>query len=279
MNLSTNAANEILRQYDLTCKESPTLLSTNEKTTVYRCGQYVIKQSDDVWLLKTEALMLRTLAKADLPVPTLYGVGERGLVSGYIDHEKSTDADEKEIARLLAMLHAHHAKAYGFEQDTTIGPFCQSNPWTSSWCKFFCEQRILPFAASCEKEGHLHARYMVRIEKLMYKLPDLIIEPEAPSLLHGDVWQGNVLTCKEGIVFIDPACYYGHPEIELAFIAMFDTFKKRFFECYNDYRRIELGFFEERIYLYQLFPYLVHVRAFGDSYMSGVERILKRFGC
>lgn len=281
MSLSINVANEILRQYDLTCKEPPSLLSTNSAATIFHCDRTIIKQSDDLWLLKTEALMLQTLKRAGLLVPHVYGVGDRGLVSEYIPSNGGINkACEIEAADMLVALHENTAKAFGFEQDTTIGPYPQSNPWTASWKTFYAEQRLLPFTLACEKEGRLSALHVKRMEKLLYKLPDLISEPKKPSLLHGDVWGGNVLT-RDGHIaaFIDPACYYGHFEMELAFIAMFNTFGKAFFHRYNEQRLIEPGFFEERLYLYQLFPYLVHVRAFGGSYVGGVEDILRRFGC
>lgn len=280
MSLSINAANEILRQYDLACNKV-TLLSANSAASIYCCGKVVIKQSDDLWLLETEALMLRTLKRAGLPVPKVIGVGERGLVTQFIESSGHLNRNcEIEAADMLASLHTHTAKAYGFEQETTIGPFRVNNDWNPSWVTFFAEQRIFPFAVLCEQEGQLSALHVTRIEKLLYKLPDLLHLPKAPALLHGDIWGGNILTCKGKIAaFIDPACFYGHPEMELAFIAMFNTFKEAFYARYDEHHTILPGFFEERCHVYQLFPYLVHVRAFGETYISGMERILKRFGC
>lgn len=47
------------------------------------------------------------------------------------------------------------------------------------------------------------------------------VRSEHPSLLHGDIWSGNVL-CKGGeAVYIDPAIYYGNYEMELVFITLF----------------------------------------------------------
>jgi fructosamine-3-kinase len=98
-------------------------------------------------------------------------------------------------------------------------------------------------------------------------------------LIHGDVWTTNVLASGEEITaFLDPAIYFAHSEIELAFTKLFGTFGRSFFDHYHQLRPIEAGFFEERCDLYNLYPLLVHVRLFGGTYVASVERILKRFG-
>ena len=78
--------------------------------------------------------------------------------------------------------------------------------------------------------------------------------------------------------FIDPAVYYGHPETELAFITLFNTFGDPFFDAYHALRPIRPGFFELRRDIHNLYPLLVHARLFGSSYLDGVERVIARLG-
>ena len=78
--------------------------------------------------------------------------------------------------------------------------------------------------------------------------------------------------------FLDPAIYYGHPEIELAFITLFNTFGEAFFHRYHALRPIAPGFFEQRRDLYNLYPLLVHVRLFGGGYVPPIERTLAGLG-
>jgi fructosamine-3-kinase len=121
---------------------------------------------------------------------------------------------------------------------------------------------------------------LARIETLAGKLERWLFEPSAPSLLHGDIWSGNVLVRGDRIVgLIDPAVYYGHAEMELAFITLFNTFGDTFFRRYHELRPIEDGFFGERRDLYNLYPLLVHVRIFGGGYVQAVDRTLRRYGC
>ena len=110
-------------------------------------------------------------------------------------------------------------------------------------------------------------------------LDALITEPSAPRLVHGDVWGAN-LRVRDGrvVAFLDPACYYAHPEVELAYIDWFDGAGAAFFDAYDDRRGIDPGFFEQRSPIYALFPLLEHVRVFGSAYVSAVQDALETLG-
>ena len=127
--------------------------------------------------------------------------------------------------------------------------------------------------------GRLPDEDLRRIDRLAGTLDEHIPEPEAASLIHGDVWGGNVVSDNGGIAaFLDPAIYHADPEIELAFITLFGTFGESFFERYGEILPIQDGFFESRRDLYNLYPLLVHVRLFGGGYLGAVQSTLERFG-
>ena len=129
------------------------------------------------------------------------------------------------------------------------------------------------------RAGRLPEELFKRLEAFAGKIENWIAEPKHPSLIHGDLWGGNVLSGQGRIAgFVDPAIYYADPEIELAFSTMFTTFGQPFFKRYGEIRPIAPGFFEERRDIYNLYPLLVHVRLFGSGYVSGVEHTLARFG-
>jgi fructosamine-3-kinase len=114
-----------------------------------------------------------------------------------------------------------------------------------------------------------------RVEKLATALPGLLQASPAPALLHGDLWSGNVLAADARVsALIDPACYYGHGEVDLAMLQLFVHPGAAFFETYG---ALEPGH-GERIAIYQLWPALVHLRLFGKQYLPLAERLLSAAG-
>jgi fructosamine-3-kinase len=75
-------------------------------------------------------------------------------------------------------------------------------------------------------------------------------------------------------VFIDPAVYFGHREVDLAMTHMFGGFDQRFLESYEEVLPLEPGF-DRRIDIHNLYPNLVHLVLFGRSYLGNVERVLR----
>ncbi|MDQ3458750.1 MAG: fructosamine kinase family protein [Deinococcota bacterium] len=231
--------------------------------------------------LGLEAAMLRFLAKrSSLPVPQVFYAEDDLLVLEYVENDGKVSATtETHAAELLAELHSLSAPRFGFEQDTVIGPLVQPNPWTGSWLAFYREQRLGAMAQEAYRAGTLDETLLGRLERLVDDLDTFIGEPEAPSLVHGDVWSGNVLVRRGRIAaFIDPALYYADAEVELAFIALFHTFGRRFFEVYSQHRPSREGFLERRKEVYSLYPLLVHARLFGAPYDARVAGTLARIG-
>ncbi len=235
--------------------------------------------------LALEGWMLRYLAEnSSLPVPGVIHASDRLLLLELLPTDGTIDeAAERDAARHLAALHRVTTERFGLERDTLIGPLPQPNPPSDRWLPFFAEQRLLYMGGLAVEAGQLPGAMLRRVEALAGRLDSWLDEPAVPSLVHGDMWTGNVL-CRRGAGgsriagFIDPAIYYGHSEIELAYATMFNTFGRAFFDEYQTIRPVAPGFFEARRDLYNLYPLLVHVRLFGGGYVGSVERILRRFG-
>jgi fructosamine-3-kinase len=232
--------------------------------------------------LELEAFMLGELDRlSELPVPRVHYAARDLLVMDFIETDGGgiSASVERHAGELIAKLHATARQHFGYSRDTLIGPLHQPNPETEKWLPFFRDQRLLTMAREAHREGSLPSILFARIERLAERIEDYLIEPRFPSLLHGDLWTGNVLVRQGRIAgFVDPAIYFGSPEIELAFTTMFGTFGKSFFEAYESHLPLEPGFHELRASLYNLYPTLVHVRLFGSGYLPPIERTLARIG-
>jgi fructosamine-3-kinase len=231
--------------------------------------------------LEREAYMLRYLReKSDLPVPEVYHGSETLLLMEFVEGSSHFSKEaERHAAELLAALHGVTSATYGHERNTLIGGLNQPNPPTESWTDLFREHRLLYMANVVHEAGRLPAEDLLRVERLSEKLDELIEDPNPPALIHGDVWSANVLAREDRITaFLDPALYYADPEIELAFISLFDSFGNTFLERYAEIRGIDRTFFETRRDLYNLYPLLVHTYYFGGGYLNSVRNTLDRFG-
>jgi len=218
--------------------------------------------------LTVEARMLRYLARHGLAVPDVLSSDEDLLVLSYVEGDGPiTPAVERDLADRLAALHATAADGFGFPFDTLCGPVPQPNPWTDRWIPFYRKHRLAPVRERCLDASVLDPAPDRRLGTVLDRLDELLVEPPEPGLVHGDVWAGNVLTDGRRVTaFLDPACYYAHPEIELAYVDWAGAVGRPFFERYDDRRGIQAGFFPERRFAYRLYPLLVHLLLFGSPY-------------
>ena len=93
------------------------------------------------------------------------------------------------------------------------------------------------------------------------------------------MWANNLIADGDTIAaFLDPACSYGHAEVDLAYCAFVGT-SGAFFEAYDRARGIDPGFRDGRLAVYRLLPELEHVRHFDtDGYRGSVDATLSTLG-
>lgn len=176
----------------------------------------------------------------------------------------------------LAQLHMSTQKYFGYPMDNYIASLPQKNELKASWIEFFIECRLEPMIGKAYYEGMVNLDFL-KIFRNCYKSFENLFPKEKPSLLHGDLWSGNIMVGKNGgPALIDPAVYYGHREVDLAFSRLFGGFDESFYHSYQNVFPLEPGF-NERKDVYNLYPLLVHLLLFGKSYISGIERIIKKF--
>ncbi len=182
----------------------------------------------------------------------------------------------EDLGQSLARLHHHTAEQFGFAHDNFIGSTHQPNGWMADGFAFFAERRLFFQARLAQRNGRLTSEQVGQVERLAARLPS-ILPAQPASLLHGDLWSGNVISDPNGApALIDPAVWYGWAEADLAMTALFGGFPERFYQAYANYRPLTPGY-RQRFPLYNLYHLLNHLNLFGVGYLGEVEMILRQF--
>ena len=203
-------------------------------------------------------------------------VGYSFLLLEFIKSSGKISTYWETFAQELAAMHkADVGKEFGFSQDNFIGARPQQNTPAISWISFFRDQRLAPqFKAA---DSYFTAADREKITKLLDNMDRFLIEPEQPSLLHGDLWSGNVMCGSDGkAMLIDPACYVGHREADLAMTELFGGFPQSFYDTYKEAFPLQPGY-EERRDLYNLYQLLNHLNLFGPTYLEPVLSIVGEY--
>ncbi len=232
-----------------------------------------------------EAAGLRALREAGSPlvVPEVVAVeAEAGnrpgfLLMQWIETGRRGVGFWEDFGRDLAALHRRTAGRYGFDGDNFIGRAPQRNRWADAWPTFFRACRLAPQVATARKQGRWQRAWDAPLDALYRRLDDLLPPHPPASLLHGDLWSGNVLATRAGrAALVDPAAYYGHREADLAMTELFGGFAPAFYAAYRAAWPLETGYAERRE-VYNLYHLLNHLNLFGGGYAEAVASILKRF--
>ncbi|MDZ7707124.1 MAG: fructosamine kinase family protein [Trueperaceae bacterium] len=219
---------------------------------------------------RREARMVRAIRARGVPVPEVIAVDAHVLVLGVVPDRGTLDAAWGDLARVLTTLHEPSSVAtpYGWEEDDAFGPLAIPNAAADDWPTFWAERRLLAHAA------RLPADLARRVERLAADVPGRLPARPIPALLHGDLWTGNVLADGSRVsALIDPACYHGHAEVDLAMLTLFGSPAPAFWDAYP----VEPGWHERRP-IYQLWPAIVHRLLFGEAYRPMASRLLSEAG-
>ena len=243
-----------------------------------------------------EAHNLKAIADTKtIATPKVLGIGtDDGEEVGYsfllLNFVELGNLDEKfweKFAETLANMHKAEIKSFlpkesydkglrfGFYEDNYIGRTKQDNSPKEKWIDFFRDNRLSP-------QFKLAEQYFIKsdfklIDKLLDNLDNFLVEPEKPSLLHGDLWAGNVMcdTTPQAIL-VDPACYVGNPEADIAMTELFGGFSGKFYDAYKTTGLLQPNYSERRD-LYNLYHLLNHLNMFGKSYFPAVKSILEKY--
>ena len=215
-----------------------------------------------------EARTLQAIAAAGCPAAQVVATSDKWLVMDRLPQGFPTKAGWAEAGHAICDLHATVGPHFGWKEDFAIGPAPQPAIVSDDWPAFWAEHRLLAWPET------LPADIAQRLERLAARLPDLLPRQPRASLLHGDLWHGNLVFDSGFKGLIDPACYYGDAEVDLAALTTFGMPPAEFFAAYGPCPE---GW-EHRRPIYRLWIAILHLRLFGESYRGMVERCLQAAG-
>jgi len=255
-----------------------------------RC-ELVVKASGSKPLEKMflgEGLGLKALgASGSMAVPEVFAMedgfdGGSFLVMEYMD--MSGRADQEEFGRRMAEMHLAEPLAkearegrFGFQVDNTIGDTPQPNMWTAgsgtpAWVEFFREKRI-GHQVKLARDARLRRQWDETL-KATNGLADLFEGLDVkPSVLHGDLWSGNMAAVDGKPCIFDPAVYYGHHEAEWG-MSWCASLGPAFWKGYRSLIPKDEGF-ERRFALYEAYHQLNHYNLFGGGYYNRAYGLLQ----
>ncbi|KAK9461440.1 Fructosamine/Ketosamine-3-kinase [Lipomyces oligophaga] len=191
---------------------------------------------------------------------------------------------ERKLARKVAAMHTARpqSQVYGLPsgEPTCCGSTELFNQPTTSWSEFFTIHRL---RFICDENARQNG-----FDSTMNRLVNLVIEKavpalleavkSSPSLIHGDLWRGNVgsiripdsnnpTTYVEEPVIYDSCAYYADSEFELGIMKMFGGFSSVFWDEYHTLvpKKEPVRDYDDRLRLYQAFHELNHSAMFGGG--------------
>jgi fructosamine-3-kinase len=230
--------------------------------------------------VEAEGLERLRAAGSDLVIPGVLDTGESEggwswLLLEWLEPESPATEFDRVLGKGLAGLHRVSEGGWGAPVDGFIGRLAQANAPAKDWSEFWWGRRLHPQLQLAYGSGLLVPS--PEWERLREIQPALLAAAEAdgPSLLHGDLWSGNVMASRAGPALVDPSVYQGHREVDLAMSELFGGFGRDFYASYEDAWPLQAGH-RERRWVYQLYYLLVHVNLFGASYVARTRDILAR---
>lgn len=230
-------------------------------------------------MFAAEARGLEVMAASQtlrVPQPICFGddQSQSYIVLEYL--EMAASANQRQLGEQLAAMHRVSAEQFGWQINNTIGITPQQNDWMQDWPAFWSQQR-LGFQLQLAAENGYGGELQTLGEKLLLRMPVLFSGREIkPSMLHGDLWGGNVAGLSDTTpVIFDPALYYGDRETDLAMSYLFGGFSADFYASYNNAYALDDGFAVRKIF-YNIYHIINHLNMFGGGYHGQAVQMLQR---
>ena len=211
--------------------------------------------------------------------PIVVNSNQKYLVMSFIDNDNlQPHVTYDDLLNAIISIHSRKSTFYGFNFDTQIGGLKQINSKTQNWVEFYRDKRLNYIFELINKNEPMDKDINTKIELLLKKIVNFIPNKPVSSLLHGDLWEGNILFKNQRFVgFIDPGSFYGHNELEVSYLRWFNPkfIDENFLNKYNDHISIDKYYLKYEP-IYQLYYSLLNVYLWDNSYIEDVRKLLEK---
>ena len=242
--------------------------------------KYYYKNNDEFNAIKSETDNLLFFNRQKFnQFPSIINYNDNLLIMSYINNDDDQpNQTNDDLLNSIISLHSNKSKNYGFSFDTQIGGLKQINSSSKNWLEFYRDKRLTYIFDLVNKNQPMDETINTKIDLLIKKMDNFIPNKPISSLLHGDLWEGNILfKNKKFVGFIDPGSFYGHNELEISYLRWFNPkfIDENFLDKYNDHIKIDKYYLEYEP-IYQLYYSLLNVYLWDRSYIEDVRKLLEK---
>ncbi len=227
--------------------------------------------------ITSEAKNLKYLNKKFDFFPKLIKFNNNYLIIQCFENDNcKPNITNSDFLQSIIKIHSISNNLYGFNFNTQIGALEQINDFENNWATFFINKRLNPIFEAANLENYMGSFVNKKINFLFKNINNFIPNNPKASLLHGDLWEGNILFKKNKFIgFIDPGSFFGHNEMEVAYLRWFNPsfIDSNFLEKYNDYIKLDKNYLTYEP-AYQLYYALCNVALWDKSYIKETKKLL-----
>lgn len=238
---------------------------------------------DDIFLREAESLEALRAASREIVIPRVVaaappsaGVPAHLILEYLPPATHAVHQDDEALGRGLAAIHRTTRTTFGFDGPSYCGLTRQNNRESAAWLEFYRDRRLRALVDALSRGEHICAADRDMYERLLGRLDEWLPQASVPSLIHGDLWSGNVLHTTRGPALVDPGCSYADREMEFGITTLFGGMSSRALAAYQEAWPMRDDW-RDRNPLYQLYHLLNHAVLFGGSYGNDARRIAQRY--